>query len=188
MPFLNRLRRCQFRSSWLLMLGLLVLLGLRAPVQAELSREARIQTVLVMRLMKFVEWPGDKAAASEPMNICTWGDSATATALQSLQGQSVREREIRVRKLTPGVALDTRGCQVLFVADSVREVTPALLYGSGNPALLTISDMPEFNRRGGMVSLIRQDNRVSFDIHLRYARDNGLQIGAPLLQLARSVE
>lgn len=188
MPVSNRLRLCQSRGCWLLTLALLGSLGLRAPVQAELSREARIQTVLVMRLLKFVEWPGDKSGSGEPLNICAWGDSATATGLQSLQGQSVREREIRVRKLASGAPPDTRGCQVLFVADGVRDVTPALLYGSGNPALLTISDMPDFNRRGGMVSLIRQDNRVSFDIYLRYARENGLQIGAPLLQLARSVE
>jgi hypothetical protein len=48
--------------------------------------------------------------------------------------------------------------------------------------------MPDFNKRGGMISLVRQDNRVGFEIQLRYAREHGLQIGAPLLDLARVVE
>ena len=155
--------------------------------QADLAREARIKAVLVIRLVKFVEWPGE--ARAEPLNICTWGESSTAAGLHSLQGQSVREREIRVRKLAiPAAGPNSRGCQVLFVAEGARDVSPSVLYGSGSPALLTISEMPEFNKRGGIISLITQDNRVAFDIHLRYARESGLQIGSPLLQLARVVD
>jgi hypothetical protein len=164
-----------------------MLLGLSPHAQAELPREARIKAVLVIRLVKFVEWPGE--APAEPLNICILGESNTAAGLQALQGQSVREREIRVRKLASSTAgPDLRGCQVLFVAEGVREVSPGLLYGSGNPALLTISEMPDFSKRGGIISLVNLDNRVTFDVHLRYAREAGLQIGAPLLQLARVVD
>jgi hypothetical protein len=155
--------------------------------QADLAREARIKAVLIIRLVKFVEWPGETRA--EPLNICTWGESNTVAGLQTLQGQSVREREIRVRKLTSSSAgPELRGCQVLFVGEGVRELSPSMLYGSGNPALLTISEMPDFNKRGGIISLVNLNNRVAFDVHLRYAREAGLQIGAPLLQLARVVD
>ena len=162
-------------------------LGFGPHAQADLAREARIKAVLVIRLVKFVEWPGETRA--EPLNICTWGESNTAAALQTLQGQSVREREIRVRKLTSSSAgPDLRGCQVLFVTEGVRELSPGLLYNSGNPAVLTISEMPDFSKRGGIISLVQLDNRMAFDVHLRYAREAGLQIGAPLLQLARVVD
>ena len=176
--------RSRFASA---LLTTSLLLGLLPHAQAELPREARIKAVLVIRLVKFVEWPGE--ARAEPLNICTWGDSNTAAALQTLQGQSVREREIRVRKLTNSTAgPDLRGCQVLFVAEGIRELSPGLLYGSGNPAVLTISEMPDFSKRGGIISLVKQENRVAFDVNLRYAREAGLQIGAPLLQLARVVD
>ena len=176
--------RSRFASA---LLTTSLLLGLLPHAQAELPREARIKAVLVIRLIKFVEWPGE--ARAEPLNICTWGDSNTVAALQTLQGQSVREREIRVRKLTSSTAgPDLRGCQVLFVAEGVRELSPGLLYGSGNPAVLTISEMPDFSKRGGIISLVNLDNRVAFDVNLRYAREAGLQIGAPLLQLARVVD
>jgi hypothetical protein len=107
-------------------------------------------------------------------------------ALQGLKNQKVRERDVHFKKLT--VPLDTRGCHVLYVSNTVREVSPALLYGSGSSAVLTISDMPEFNKRGGIINLVRKDNRIGFDIQLRYAREHGLQIGAPLLELARVVD
>ena len=91
-----------------------------------------------------------------------------------------------MRKL--GTPLDTRGCHVLFVSEGVRDVTPAQLYSSGSAAVLTVSDMPDFNKRGGIINLVRQDNRIGFEIQLRYAREHGLQIGAPLLELARVVD
>lgn len=153
---------------------------------AEPPREARIKAVLVLRLLKFVDWPAESMARAEFLQVCTWGDSPTEAALQSLQGQKIREREIRIRKL--GTPLDTRGCHALFVSDSVRDVTPALLYNSGSAAVLTISDMPDFNKRGGIINLVQQDNRIGFEIQLRYAREHGVQIGAPLLELARVVD
>ena len=156
------------------------------PAWAEPPREARIKAVLVLRLLKFVDWPADSMARAESLQVCTWGESPTEAALQSLQGQRIREREIRIRKL--GTPLDTRGCHALFVSENVRDVTPALLYNSGSPAVLTISDMPDFNKRGGIINLVRQDNRIGFEIQLRYAREHGLQIGAPLLELARVVD
>jgi len=48
--------------------------------------------------------------------------------------------------------------------------------------------MPDFNKRGGIINLVQQDNRIGFEIQLRYAREHGLQIGAPLLELARVVD
>ncbi|PUE23998.1 hypothetical protein B9Z39_14660 [Limnohabitans sp. JirII-29] len=154
--------------------------------QTDLSREARIQAVLILRLIKFVEWPADSMTRTESLQVCIWGESPTEIALQSLQNQKIRERDIRFKKLT--LPLDTRGCHVLYVSNTVRDVSPALLYGSGSNALLTISDMPDFNKRGGIIALVRKDNRIGFEIQLRYAREHGLQIGAPLLELARVVD
>ena len=166
-------------------MALLVLPIQKLHAQTEISREARIQAVLILRMIKFVEWPTERLAPKDDLNICTWGDSATATALQSLEGQNVRDHAIVVNKLAPPV--NTKGCHVVFVGDTVKDLSPGLLYGSGSRAVLTVSDMPEFNKSGGIINLIRQANRIGFDIQLRYAREHGLQIGAPLLELARVV-
>ena len=156
-----------------------------AHAQPDVPREARIQAVLILRMVKFVDWPPDSLAAGEALTFCTWGDSDTEVALQALQGQQVRDHSIVVRKLRP--TLDTKGCHVIYVSDEVKDVNPTVLYGSGSRAVLTISDMLDFNQRGGIIKLVRQSNRIGFDIQLRYAREHNLQIGAPLLELARVV-
>lgn len=175
-------------SQWLV---LVCAMGVSSNVAVanELSRAARIQAVLVLRIVKFVSWPPDALARQDGLQICTLGDSPTHLALQALQGQKVREQEIKVRKLVPSPSLDTSGCHVLYVAASQRAaVSPAWLYDSGSRALLTISDMPDFGQRGGIISLVQQDNKMGFEVYMRYARANGLQIGSLLLELARSVE
>lgn len=167
----------------------IVLLVAAMPIshaQVDVSREARIQAVLILRLIKFVTWPTDNSARADVLQICTWGDSPTDLALQNLQGQKIREQEIKVRKLS--APLNTRGCHVLYVSENARDINSTLLYESGNRSLLTISDMPDFHKRGGIINLIQQGNRMGFEIQLRYAREHGLLIGAPLLELAHVVE
>ncbi len=175
------------RPRQLLVLALLMVMAAVQAAEPELPREARIKAVLILRIIKFVEWPVDALVRTDALQICTWGDGVTTSALANLQGQKVREHEVRVRKLQP--VPDTKGCNVLFVAESTRaEVNANVMYGTGGRALLTISDMPDFGKRGGIISLIQQDNKIGFEVQLRYARAGGLQIGAPLLELARSVE
>lgn len=189
--FLTRYAEKRWRQLGLLLLAVLLLpatWGVHAAAP-ELPREARIKAVLILRMIKFVDWPAETLIPSDNLHICTWGDGATSSALQSLQGQKVREHEVRVRKLQPLPSLDTRGCHVLYVAEAVRaDVNLNALYGAGSKALLTVSDMPDFGKRGGIISLVQQDNRMGFEVQLRPARTGGLKIGAPLLELARNVE
>lgn len=170
-------------------LMLLPAVGAAQAAEPELTREARIKAVLILRMIKFVEWPAEVLARGDALHICTWGDGATTSALQGLQGQKVREHEVRVRKLQPAPGLEAKGCHVLYAADSARaDINPHALYGAASRALLTISDMPDFGKRGGIISLVQQDNKIGFEVQLRHARAGGLQIGSPLLELARSVE
>ena len=174
-------------------LALLILIGMAIGLtpsralraQTEMPREARIQSVLILRMIKFIDWPSKYLQSTGALQLCTWGESSTEAALQSLQGQKVREHEIVVRKLKP--PFSTRGCHVVYVSNTVKDLTPGLLYEPGSGAMLTISDMPDFGQRGGIITLIKQSNRIGFDIQLRYAREHGLQIGAPLLELAHMV-
>ncbi len=176
-------------ASLLLAAPLLASVGAVRAAEPELPREARIKAVLILRMIKFVDWPAETLVRTDNLQICTWGEGATSSALQNLQGQKVREQEVRVRRLQSLPSLDTRGCHVLYVAEAARaEVNASALYGSGSKAMLTISDMPDFGKRGGIISLVQQDNKIGFDVQLRHARAGGLQIGAPLLELARSVE
>jgi len=48
--------------------------------------------------------------------------------------------------------------------------------------------MEGFTSAGGMINLVMQDNKVSFDINLKSARLAGLKISSQLLRLANTVQ
>ena len=167
--------------------GLALLLA--APVSAdagEPTRENRIKAALVFKIAKFIEWPPG-SIRDRTLTICTHGDSPVATALAGVDGREVRGFRARYRRLE---ALDddaARGSQVLYLSrvpgGAPRSQVPAVGH-----ATLTVGDAERFAARGGMVGLVSGENRVTFEINLRAARAVGIDIAAPLLELANVLE
>ncbi len=54
-------------------------------------------------------------------------------------------------------------------------------------SVLTVSDMPQFSRQGGMVQFILDGSRVRFEINLASAERAGLTLSSELLKLAVNV-
>jgi len=54
--------------------------------------------------------------------------------------------------------------------------------------VLTVSDIPHFVQRGGMIRFVPEDNRVRFEVNLGAAQDAGLILSSELLKVAVNVE
>jgi hypothetical protein len=54
-------------------------------------------------------------------------------------------------------------------------------------AVLTVSDMPDFSRRGGMIQFLLEGNKVRFEINLAAAESAGLTLRSELLRVAKAV-
>ena len=55
-------------------------------------------------------------------------------------------------------------------------------------AILTVSDMPGFLQRGGMIQFVAEDKRVRFQINAAAAQHVGLALSSELLRVAASVK
>ena len=186
--------RTRFRRWAILGLagGLLLSVGaFTALADGEVPREERIKAALVFKLVKFVEWPAAAMPESEPVRLCVLGESAVGDALAAVDGKPVRDRLAEFRKISGLTPADVTGCHLLYIAGNVREMmggNGGLPDGLRNFPTLTVSDAPDFARRGGIIGLTRSENKLSFEINLRNARASGLEPGAPLLELATVVE
>lgn len=171
---------------------LVVLAACSGAVQAEpnVPREERIKAVLIFKILKFVNWPASAMAAKDPLVICMTGESPLAEALSAAEGRLIGEHPIQQRKISGFALADLKGCHVYYLPASQRDWSGAL--GAVNALrgkpLLTVGDGPEFARKGGVIGLVRGENRVGFEVSLKTARENGLEIGAPLLELATLVD
>jgi hypothetical protein len=88
-------------------------------------------------------------------------------------------RRLVVRDLTPTMSLAT--CDVLFLHGGA--VRPVLDRVRSRP-VLTVSDAPGFLDEGGIIQLVRTDNRLGFNISLPAAERAGLRLSSHLLRLA----
>lgn len=156
--------------------------------ESSLQREERIKAALVFKLVKFVNWPAAAMSGREPIQICALGESRVGEALSAVDGKPARDRLAQFRKIAGLTVNEIKGCHVLYIPANAREIgngLPGHLRGRG---VLTVSDASDFARRGGMIGLVQNENKLSFEINLRSARESGIEPGAPLLELAVIIE
>jgi len=149
--------------------------------------EYHVKAAFLYNFPKFVEWPDEvKGLPEDLITVGVLGEDPFGSVLeQTLEGKTARGRKFRVLRF-PGVD-DLRLCHVLFVnLPDPRQVETVLDALSNLPAL-TVGEGREFISQGGMIGLFLEGNKIRFEINAAAARRAGLEIRAPLLQLARSV-
>lgn len=176
-------------AIWLCVLLMVAWSGLAPALASEPSREDRIKAAIVYKVGKFVDWPSDAFAGPDaPLQVCLVGDDPFANALSDVEGQRVQGRRILFRIIESNRRLDEGQCHILFFPRSAALGSPSMLRGLAGKPVLTISDLPGFARRGGMIALVRAGDRLSFEIDPQAAREAGLSVRAQLLDLADIVE
>lgn len=177
-------------GAWLAALCACILLGQAGMVEAEtsaLQTEARIKVAYIYNFLKFIEWPdAGQPAAGEPIRICEMGAGPLAGVIGELASRTVLDRPIEVVHLQGTEAFAS--CRILFVGGREEARLALLLQQVEGTPVLTVSDIPGFARRGGMIGFVTQQDRVKVEINQRPVRDAGLKVHAKLLEVARIVQ
>jgi hypothetical protein len=82
---------------------------------------------------------------------------------------------------------EARDCQILYVDRSQASQLERVLALLDKRSTLTVSDLEGAARRGVMIQLAREDNRIRLAINIEAARGAGLTISSNLLRPARIV-
>jgi hypothetical protein len=149
--------------------------------------QSDVEAVYLYNFAKFVSWPADDASSSAPFAICTLGNEDFRGALDALtSNQSMQGRKIVVRHLTSIAGAE--GCRILFISQSEESRLPKDLDAIRLKPVLTVSSLPAFLARGGMIQFIMQDKRVRFAVNLSPALQAHLAVSSELLKVAVSVQ
>lgn len=169
-------------------LALLVFLcSLNCFAQAPPSREYNIKAVFLYNFTQFIEWPSSAFNnAAAPFIIGIYGDDPFESYIdETVAGEKVNGRAIIVRRYDD--IKEVRGCHILYVsvkeALRVKEILSAL----PNKNMLTVSDIPNFARSGGMVHFLNQSNKIRLQINSSAAKAADLNISSKLLRVAEIV-
>lgn len=151
------------------------------------SGVAEVKAVFLFNFTKFVEWPPEAFAdPASPLVIGVLGPDPFGPALdEAVAGEKADGRRVEVVRFK---SLDELGpCHILFIAAAYEERAPELLRRLRRDATLTVSDIPGFTARGGVVQFLTEGGRVRFEISQAAAERAGLRVSARLLNLASVV-
>lgn len=145
--------------------------------------EAKVKAAYIFNFMKFVDWPADEGnAPSAPLRICLLGSDPVGRILEGLANRQVKGRTLKVISAREAAITS---CHLLFISRSEQQRLPQIMQQLQGSAVLTVSDIPRFAERGGMIGFVTEGDRVKIEINPRSARQARLKLSAKLLEIAR---
>jgi hypothetical protein len=148
--------------------------------------EQTIKAGLVYNFLKYTSWPdGSAPQKSGHLTVCLFGLSPQDSYLSPLQGQSAQQ--VPIDLIRKDDAADTGKCNMVFVDSESDDKSklPDLLGFLKDQHILTVSDMENFTRMGGMVELAMADKRITLLVNRKSVNRAGLTIQGRLLNLAK---
>ncbi len=150
----------------------------------DIPNEYLIKVKYLLNIPLFSE-ANSKISSTTSYAICLVGDTPLESILASSKGIVIKKLPLAVYKVEELRQIDS--CQMLFVASSERYRLQILLSEAHRHGIMTISDMRDFARLGGMIGLLTIDNRIAFDLNLSAAGKASISFSSHLLKLAHDI-
>lgn len=166
--------------------GLLFSGGLAASAQT--TKEYEVKAAFLYNFAQFVDWPPTNFAnAQAPLVIAVLGQDPFGAYLDEVvRGVKVNNRPLVIQRYQR--VEDIQACHILFISQSETKRLDDILAGLKDHSILTVGDVDNFARRGGMIRFVTEKNKIRFRINVEATKTANLTISSKLLRLAEIVE
>lgn len=162
------------------------LLACALSAQQSKPTEYAVKATYLFNFARFVEWPPSLVASRDAFSICVLGDDPFGHALDAtLAGEKIAGKSVVSRRISK--PQEAAACHIVFISASEDTHLKDLLAALDKVGTLTVSDIPRFSSRGGMIGFVSEGNRVRFEVNLTCAQDAGLTMSSELLKVAVAV-
>jgi hypothetical protein len=183
--------RCNLRGRFPLIqttaIALVLLVATSLPAQESRPGEYQVKAAYLFNFGKFVKWPAAIPAEKDnSFTFCVLGQDPFGRALDSiLAGEDLSGKPVAIRRIAK--PQDSGPCRVLFISSTEESHLKEILTVIDDSGVLTVSDIPGFSRRGGMIQFVVEGNKVRFEINLTSAENAKLTLSSELLKVAAAV-
>lgn len=149
--------------------------------------EYEIKAAFLYKFIRFTEWPADEPKMNaNAFVIGVLGTDPFGSALdRMLEGEFIGDKRIIAKRFAR--VEDASDSHVLFVSSSLQADLPRILKTLETHSVLSVSEIDNFARLGGIIELKKESNRITFDINVDAAKRAKLRLSSQLLGLARIV-
>ena len=146
----------------------------------------QVEATYLYNFSQFVQWPADSTKAANSFNICVLGQDPFGPVLNAILGDETIAGKSVVARQIPTLP-EALHCQVLFISSSESGRLKEILTTLRGASVLTVSDLPQFTQRGGMVQFVLVQDRVRFEVNLAATQSARLTLSSELLKVAINV-
>ncbi len=147
--------------------------------------EYSLKAAFLYNFAKFVEWPDNTFNVKDEFCVATLGRGPLDRELAALAGRKIQGRNMAIRKID--FPEEAANCQILFISRSELPRLESILDSLRGAPVLTVADRDDFCRMGGMLSLVIENGKISFDVNIRETQVAKLKPNSQLLRLARKI-
>jgi hypothetical protein len=175
-----------FLRAVLLLAGLILPLRLDS-AQSPRVAEYEIKAAFLYKLIRFTEWPAaEPKMTGETFVIGVLGADPFGSILdQMLEEELIDQKKVVAKRFTR--VEDATDSHIVFIGSSTPPDLPRILKTLESHSVLSVSDIDNFARRGGIIALKNESNRIIFEINIDAAKRAKLTLSSQLLGLARIV-
>jgi len=178
-------KRVRFRS-WCVA-TFIALLAAALPAQSVKPTDYDVKAAYLFNFGHFVEWPANASVSrSDSFVVCVLGQDPFGAVLDAtLAGESIAGKKVTAKRIsTPE---ESANCQILFLSAAEELRLQKIIGALNEQPVLTVSDMPHFSQRGGMIQFVLDGKKVRFEVNLSAVHHAGLSLSSELLKVATTV-
>jgi hypothetical protein len=150
---------------------------------AQAPRDSDVEAAYLFNFAKFMHAP---AHSPDSFTIAVVGKSTIGGMLETITAnEQVDGRPLKV--VHAASAEQARNCDIVFLGESEAPRMDKDLAALAGGNALTVSNIPDFVQRGGMIQFLLVNSRVRFQVNLSAANKEKVNLSSELLKVAVSV-
>ncbi len=152
---------------------------------------ATLKALYTYKFGKFATWPDNKFNVStNHFQYCILGQNPfPQNTLSVIEGKSVQGVPLAIEVfdtgLVPEEVLST--CHIVFISRSEKYRLATILSSLKFIPILTVSDIPGFSDKGGMITLVNELGKLRFQINQLALLHANLTISSKIMELAEII-
>jgi YfiR/HmsC-like len=148
----------------------------------------QVKATYLYNFGRFIEWPGKVAAAQGgSFTVCVLGQDPFGPSLDAtLAGEKIGGKTVVAKRISS--AEESGDCQILFLSLTDDSRLNKIIADLDKKAVLTVSDMSQFVKRGGMIQFVLEGKKIRFEVNLTATHHAGLTLSSELLKVATAVK
>lgn len=173
---------------WILLVIAALASGFDLPIQkTNTSPEYQVKAVFLFNFTQFIEWPTVAFPEPDsPMIIGILGKDPFKDYIdETVRGEKINGHPLIVERFEN--LEDIKSCHILFISQTEKKQVKTILQSLSNRKILTVSDMSDFAKQGGMVRFVTENNKTRIRVNLEATKEADLTVSSKLLRLAEIV-